>query len=38
MIKVSFSYAVHFAGIEIDELTDGVTVLFYLAVTEMHVI
>ena len=31
---VLFSYAAHLAGIEIDELTGGVSVLFYLAVTD----
>jgi CO/xanthine dehydrogenase Mo-binding subunit len=31
---VLFSYSAHFAGIEIDALTGGVSVLFYLAVTD----
>lgn len=31
---VLFSYAAHLVGIEIDELTGGISVLFYLAVTD----
>ena len=31
---VLFSYSAHLAGIEIDELTGGISVLFYLAVTD----
>lgn len=31
---VLFSYSAHLAGIEIDELTGGVSILFYLAVTD----
>ncbi len=31
---VLFSYSAHLVGIEIDELTGGVSVLFYLAVTD----
>jgi CO/xanthine dehydrogenase Mo-binding subunit len=31
---VLFSYSAHLAGIEIDELTGGVSVLFYLTVTD----
>jgi CO/xanthine dehydrogenase Mo-binding subunit len=31
---ILFSYAAHLAGIEIDELTGGISVLFYLAVSD----